>query len=218
MATLTVQAQVISNFALTHFQAATLFSQRCKEVESDNAGKQFDEFFQEIRIYCSSSIITASASLEALINELFMTRGALQDAIPDFDTFFWGNHEASGLERKSALDKYKKAINFLDKSPLSKDDKPYRRAESLIAFRNYLIHFKPLWDDERRNESLEDRLSGQFETSPFPDEGADFLTMKCMSSGCASWAVQTVTDFVSYFSERSQLDPKKLGKKLLRFR
>jgi len=211
MATAAGYGRVISNFALTHFNAAKHFSQKCGEIESANSDQPFGNYFEEISIYCSSSIISASASLEALINELYIAPGPLHDSISDFDTFFWGNSETRGFEWESALKKYKKAINLLEKPSLSRDDEAYRNAESLIGFRNYLIHFKPLWDDEHRDESLEYSLSGQFEISKFVDEGANFLAMKCMTSGCANWAVQSVNNFVSYFSDRSQLDPKKLG-------
>lgn len=218
------QARVVSNFALTHFSAAKQFSAKTREIETANAGQLFGNFWEEIRIFCASSLITAAASLEALINELFVTPGKLQSRVKDFDTFFWGGEvtvrrcllfkgkeQARGLEMKPALLKYKEAVKLLGKPPLSRSDREYKAAEALIGFRNYLIHFKPLWDEGRRDEDLEQRLAGLFNLSPFVDGGSSFLEMKCMSAGCSAWAVQTVVDFVAYFRERSDLDPKKLN-------
>jgi len=228
MATVAGEGKVISNFALTHFSASKHFSNKTYEIEKANAGQPFGNFWQEISIYCASSVMTAAASLEALINELFVAPGDLQRCVQrcvgDFDTFFWGGEVTTrrcllfrtrkriqGLEREPALEKYKRAIRLLGKPPLSRTDNEYRAAETLIGFRNYLIHFKPLWDESRRNDDLEQRLKGLFALSPYVDGGASFIEMKCMSSGCSAWAVQTVIDFVSYFGARSGLDAKKLG-------
>ena len=101
-------------------------------------------------------------------------------------------------------------MKLLGRPPLSRSDAQFRAAEALIGFRNYLIHFKPLWDESRRDDELEQRLNGLFELSPFVDEGASFLAKKCMSAGCSDWAVQTVADFVDYFRDRSGMDSKKL--------
>ncbi len=198
-----------------HFQAAKLFSQKTREIERAHVGQEFGDFFQEISIYCASSVMAAGASLEALINELFLAPGPLQDKVADFDAFFWGKDtkpkkRRDGFQWQPALEKYKKAVSLLGGTPLSQQDKEFSAAESLIYFRNYLVHFKPLWDEKRRDEDLEKRLSGLFELSPYPDEGASFLAKKCMSAGCSAWAVQTVVDFVGYFSNRSGLSDKKL--------
>jgi hypothetical protein len=168
--------------------------------------------------------MTAAASLEALINELFIAPGDLQSRVDDFETFFWGGEvtvrkfcifkkkkQLRGLEMKPALEKYRKAVNLLGRPPLSRSHAQFRAAEALIGFRNYLIHFKPLWEESRRDNELEQRLSGLFDLSPFVDERASFLAKKCMSAGCSDWAVQTVVDFVDYFRGRSGLDPKKLN-------
>jgi len=210
------QARAISNFALTHFKAAKLFSQKTQDIERAHVGQKFGNFWQEICIYCALSVMTAAASLEALINELFLAPGPLQDAVNDFDVFFWGKSTRGkkrndGLERKPALEKYKKAVKLLGGTALSPEDKEFSAAEALIAFRNYLVHFKPLWDHEGRDNDLKKSLSGLFELSPYADEGASFLEKKCMSAGCSEWAVQTVVDFVGYFSDRSGLVDNKLN-------
>lgn len=199
------QGRTISNFALTHFNAAIHFANKANEIETANTDQPLGNFFNEISIYCSSCIISSAASIEALINQLYLTPGPLHNSIDNFDTFFWGGtnketyfwffrrskRKKDGLERKPALEKYKKAINLLGKPPLRRDEDVYRYAESLIGFRNYLIHFKPLWDDVRRNKTLEESLRGLFKTSPYVDTGADFLATQCMSAGCATWSVNT---------------------------
>jgi len=218
------QARVVSNFALTHFNAAVHFAKKVTEIEEANSNQPFGNYFEEVSIYCSSCIISAAASLEALINELYLAPGPLNSSVEDFDAFFWGgyvceaylvffrkNKLKQGLERKPALEKYKKALSLLGKQPLKKNEELYKMAGSLIGYRNYLIHFKPLWDEDRKNESLEDSLRGLFDTAPNVDEGANFLAMQGMSAGCANWAVSSARDFILDFGQRSELFPKKFG-------
>jgi hypothetical protein len=203
------QGRVVANFALKHFRAAKRFSTVAAEIESAHVGQPFGDFFEEIHIYCSSCIIVAAASLEALINELYIAPGPLRSSVEDFDRDFWG---PKGLERKSALAKYNRALSFLNKPVLSERDTTYQHADTLIGFRNYLIHFKPLWDDHRRSrKELEESLQGVFNESPFVGADSDFLVMRCMSSGCASWAVNTALSFVRDFGQKSGLDPNKLS-------
>jgi hypothetical protein len=95
--------RVISNFALTHFNAARHFSSKVGEIETTNNGQPLGNFFEEISIYCSSCVISAAASIEALINELYLSPGPLHDSIEGFDSFFWGEGKDLGFERKPAL-------------------------------------------------------------------------------------------------------------------
>jgi hypothetical protein len=215
--------RVVANFALAHFRAAKRLAAEVDRVQSAHLGQPFGEFFEEIQMYCAGCIIVAVASLEALINELYITPGPLRNSVQDFERVFWGGerrrclvlfwrpHVTSGLERKPAVEKYKKALKYLNKPSLPQPSTT--DAWALIGFRNYLIHFKPLWDDQRAKDTqddLEQRLRGLFTGSPFVDAGSDFLAKHCMSSGCANWAVNTVVRFVKEFGEKSGLNPEKL--------
>lgn len=202
----TIQLQVTSNFALTHLSAAKLFARKTAEIENASLGQPFGDFFGEISIYCASCIVCAAASLEALINELFIMSGPLRNAVPDFETFFWGDEERKGFERKPPLKKYKRATRLLEGNPLSTDDAEYDQADSLLGFRNYLVHFKPLWHERPRDTSLETQLRGRFAISPFFGEQDEFLARQCISAGCADWAVRTVVEFIRYFARNSGLE------------
>ena len=55
--------------------------------------------------------MSATASLEALINELFIAHGSkLRAQLKDFEVEFWGKR---GIERKPILDKYQHALAML---------------------------------------------------------------------------------------------------------
>ncbi len=70
------QGRVIANFALQHLTAATIFRDQLVKLEADNAGQPFGNFFVEIRSDGSACIMSAAASLEALINELFIAHNS----------------------------------------------------------------------------------------------------------------------------------------------
>lgn len=148
--------------------------------------------------------MSSAAALEANVNELFIAHGGpLRSTLSDFDAQFWGK---KGIEQKPILAKYQEAMKILGKGELPEDSPFYEDAECLIGLRNSLVHFKPLWDPERKRQvDLVEKLKNKFALSSFCDEGADFISMKCMSHGCAAWAVLASIAFVKEFSTASGL-------------
>lgn len=203
-------ARVISTFAWQHLKAATTFRDRVIAIEAEHAGHPLGAFFEDLRSYASGCVMSATASLEALINELFIfPHCGLRTMFTDFEAEFWGK---GGVERKPILEKYQLALKMLGKPTFQRGSSPYQDAWALIELRNALVHFKPLWDPEReRAVELVEVLDGKYATSPFVDDGADFVTVKSMSAGNARWVVQTALSFISEFDARTQLDEKKMG-------
>ena len=210
--TLQATGRVIATFAAQHLKAASLFRDHVARIETENLGQEFGAFFEDIRSYASACIMSSTASLEALINELFIAHGSkLRAGVSNFETAFWGR----GIERKPTLDKYQLALSVLRVKKFKETNTPaYRAAGALVELRNALIHHQPTWDlpPRPRQDNLAAALKRQhFPVSPFlPDKRADFVTMQCMSHGCARWAVETVVAFVSEFDARTQLDEKKM--------
>jgi hypothetical protein len=203
-------ARVIANFAWQHLKAASTFRDHVVELEHAHSGQEFGAFFENIRSYASGCIMSASASLEALINEFFITPdGPLRRNLQDFESEFWGR---GGIERKSPLEKYQIALEMLGQPRLNEHQPIYRNAWALVELRNALVHFKPTWDpDRRRKVELVEILSGTYPTSPFVGQGSDFVTMQCMSAGCANWAISTSVAFIREFHDRAQLDQHKIA-------
>ena len=195
---------VISTFAFQHLMAAALFTRQAYGLERQNQGMSFGTFFEDIRSYVSGAIMCSAAALEANINELFIAHGGpLRCALPDFETQFWGE---KGIEKKQILAKYQEAMRILGKQELPKDTLFFEDAHCLIAMRNSLVHFKPLWDPRRKKDvNLIEKLQNKFALSSFCDEGADFISMKCMSHACAAWTVLATITFVREFAISSGL-------------
>ena len=202
--------RVIATFAWQHLKAATIFRDHVLHLESSHAGQPFGTFFEELRSYASGCIMSSTASLEALINELFIAHNSrLREKIVDFEDVFWKPH--TGIECKPILKKYQMALDMLEVPRLDVHSQSYSDASNLIELRNALVHYKPTWDpDRRRTVELVELLGGRFAQSPFPDAGADFVSMKCMSAGCAKWAVESTLAFMRTFDERTKLDAGKM--------
>lgn len=203
-------ARVIANFAWQHMKAAATFRDRVEAIEASNIAQPFGSFFEDVRSYGSGCIMSAAASLEALINEFFITPdGPLRKKLPDFETQFWGR---GGIEWKPPLEKYQIALEMLGQPRLDEHERPFRDAWALIELRNALVHYKPTWDpDRQRKIEMVEVLAGKYDLSPFPDAGADFVAMRSMSAGCTRWVVATALRFIREFHTRAGLDEHKMS-------
>jgi hypothetical protein len=201
--------RVIANFAWQHLKAATIFHDRVTVLENEHINEELGSFFEEIRSYASACLMSSAASLEALINEFFIAHnGKLRLQIQNFEEAFWGRQ---GIERKPILEKYQLALRMLGVPPLDEQTPLFRDTWALIELRNALVHYKPTWDpDRQRKVELVEVLDGKFPLSPFSDAGADFVSMKCMSAGCAKWTVTTTLAFMHEFDSRANLDSNKM--------
>jgi len=208
-ASASADATVVANFAWQHLKAATLFRDQTVAIENEHRGEDFSSFFEEIRSYASSCLAASVASAEALINELFIAHNTrLRGRLSDFDAQFWGR---SGIERRPILTKYRDALDLLGAPRLDENSSPTREMRALIAFRNLLVHFKPIWDQDRPERlDLYRELQGRFALSPFTNFNSDFFVQQCMSGGFAGWVVSSTLAFMREFDARTNLDPGKM--------
>jgi hypothetical protein len=205
-----IEAQVIANFAWQHMKAACTFRDRVIAIEAANTNSEFGAFFEDIRSYASACIASTASSMEALVNELFIAHNCrLRSLVDNFDHEFW---RTGGIERKSILAKYQFALELLEVAPFVESDEPFRSAWAVIEHRNFLVHYKPTWDPHRhRTVNLIEVLNGRFPLSSFPDAGADFVSMKCMSAGCCEWAIASAFALIREFDVRTHLDDDKMA-------
>jgi hypothetical protein len=195
----TMSATAISrtNLAVQHIFAAAYSSRKAEELENANAGKPFGEFYEEIVWNVSAAVLFAVASLEADVNEIFVDANInLREYDKEVVDEIW-----KLIEKTSILDKYAMVLFLKTKERFDKSDPAYQDAANLIKLRNALVHFKPEWSDEKKeHKKIENRLKGKFELSPFLPAETEFFPKKCMSHGCAEWAVQTALAFRTFFS------------------
>jgi len=186
-----------------------------KDCEASNSGKTFAEgdFFNHHRAYVVGAIMTSLASVEALINEFYLDAtdnllGSILDASQQaLLAELW---KPLDEKRVPILQKYQIALAAIRKSGFDTSKGPYQDVNLLIDLRNMLVHFKPEWDNnQKKHGKIEKNLQGRFNLNPFwPKSDSIFFPFKCLSYGCASWAVRSSMDFILEFFALIGLDPK----------
>lgn len=111
------------------------------------------------------------------------------------------------LEKESILGKYQKVLALRGLEAFDQGSEPYQSVDVLIKLRNALVHFKPEWHDEQiEHLRLGERFRGKFALNSFISEGTGVLfPQRCISYGCAKWAVESSLAFIKAFCERMEL-------------
>ena len=200
-------ARLKTHFGLQHLVGAALFTRKALEIECTHeeiVGSGELEWAH--RAYVTSAVLSASASLEATINEVYLGTPhgdptAMEKTDPRFAIGLVRNWRR--LERRPILRKYQEALGFAEVSKFSEGDFLYEEVDSLIQLRNALVHYKPEWNtDQKQHKELGDALEGRFEPNPFTGPNDAFFPKKCLGHGCAEWAVQSSLAFMNEFFRR----------------
>jgi hypothetical protein len=211
------KTEIASRFyaSIQHIQSAALFARQSHKTEKEFTGKTSDELIAEHMSYVIGAIFAAVSYLEATINEFF------EDAVTGPDEHLKGLEpdkryllsEMWKLEvPKTAiypiLRKYEIALALAKKEGFSKGNSPYQDADFLVGLRNRLVHYEPkttVFSSEISPESvskeLEDRFRGRFPFNPLMPKGP-FFPHRCLSHGCAEWAVRSSVGLVDQFYSR----------------
>lgn len=201
------QEQVAASLYRHHLFAARHMAELACELEKENAGSIADaDVIRRHRAYIIGAILSASAFLEASINELYLE---VQDhlvngkpggrqrvlAVP---AHFW-----SEVARPPVLHKYQLALVVADAEPFDEGRAPFRDADGLIALRDALVHGRLEWRDAHgRRQNLERRLRAKFPQNPLASEADPEFPDRMLGAGCAMWAVKVAEKFSNEFCHR----------------
>jgi hypothetical protein len=205
--TSTITLRQRSNFAVQHLMAAARFSKMCGEIEDRNKGLPLGDFFTDEISCVSATVLLATASLDAYINEVWADG---EQAFPGLDE----NVRVQFMELtegRPVLEKFQRTLRLKGHAPLPEAKQPFEDAQALIRLRNALVHFKPEWHDRQtKHKDIEGLLKGKFALNPSIGETAVFFPQRCMSHGCTVWVIRTVQLFVDAFCTQAQLENKYL--------
>jgi hypothetical protein len=218
-----------------HLWAARDFARLTNEIE--NAYVDGDLPFNiQLRAYTMNAVLSASAFLEAAINEVY------DDAVDQVESYIGGLSVATkqklaayNLMRVPTLKKYRDAIKFTGNSPLDKSKNPYYDAKLLINLRNQLVHSHPVTraagdvDELSKNpvtsgdldklsknpmtrqekvDELCKSLITKFKSSRLMENQKNpYFPDHCLGAGCADWAVKSATAFADDFFGRLRITP-----------
>ena len=208
-----VTASVKTNFSSHHMLSAAHFARQSAIIEKNYKDGITDELRAEHRAYVTGAIIVSVASLEATINEVFISAIDNDNLFKDFDpsipkvlSEFW---TWDVVERSSILEKYRCVLAVANKEAFDHGNPPYQEVNDLIKLRNALVHYKPEWDTDLKNhKGIENRLKSRFNINPFSHDNDAFFPKKCLGHGCAEWSVQSVIKFIEDFYNRMGFPPK----------
>lgn len=156
----------------------------------------------EHRSYVLSSIQTAMAFLEAMINELYQDAhdghgvdgdgylAPLLHRTRELMRELWRSTD-EGV-RLRLLDKYQLLLRFADREPLNPDENPHQNTSLLIRLRNILVHYRP--DDLSADvpHAIERWLRGKFpDNALMAGSGNPWWPDHCLGHGCSAWSYRT---------------------------
>ncbi|MCP5141207.1 MAG: hypothetical protein H6980_02500 [Gammaproteobacteria bacterium] len=161
-----------------------------------------------------SSVLLSVAFLEALINEIFADAGdrvvgELESDETEQLKRFW-DLGVPKTAKYSVVEKFKLCLAVLRKPELDLGRKHQQDIKHLINLRNALMHFEPVSqainDDACKKKDTLSELKGLFAEHPKP-RGKKFFPSKCLSAGCALWAVKVAGDFADEFCQKLGIHP-----------
>ena len=212
--------RVWEKLSYDHLLAAAHFARSAHDYERQYVPGSGTFPIEAHRACVIGAILTSIACLEAAVNELFAETAEIPNAlirakdpqVAERLARLW----RTGAGRWRVLEKFQVALAAGGKELFDVGGPPFQDARLLIELRNRLVHFKPEWqpasleDGTQAGElsSLEKRLRGKFVTHPaYKDSGNPFFPDKCLSHGCAEWAVVTATAFCDEFFNRLGIPP-----------
>src|SRR5665647_202254 len=188
-----------------HLFSADHFATRAQELEDRGADALSDEEICTHGAFVMGAVFSAAAFLETSITDLYLELQKLSKSgqrnlrrelamLPRV----WPEIVGAPL-----LHKYQLALSVADADQYNESRSPYFEAESLIRMRDALLDYTPEWDDKRgRHHSLEKRLSAKIPPNPFASVNSPWFPDRCLSAGCAKWALRAAQFFSDDFCHR----------------
>lgn len=189
--------------SLLHIQSAALFAGRAGQIEKGYHGNFSNELVTEYWSNVTASIFAAVAFLEATINAFFADAGEkygenrLDSNTKALMAEEWKSKSKDYKVRM--MDKFDIALTVAGKPIFSREEKPAQDVDLIVKLRNSLIHYYPEWVNDgtavssmaaTKKKFIKD-LIGKFPTNPLMSKNGPFFPNKCLSYGCARWAVES---------------------------
>ncbi len=188
-----------------HIITAHNFAESAESIEELELGDTEPEEKWRYRAYVTGAVLSASAYLEASINELYLELQKLSATgdPPLRDELALLLRAWPQIVRAPVLQKYQIALSVSDADQYNDTRPPFVDADSVMRLRDALLSYDPEWDDSRgRHQTLEKRLNKKFPPSPLVSSQRPWFPDRCLGAGCAKWAVLTVQLFHNDFCHR----------------
>jgi hypothetical protein len=206
-ASIKMEDSIKTSFSIYHLFGAANCARASHKIEKEIKPPAPEKERMEYVGFVTSSVIMSVAALESRINEIYLSAvdkdkyvfSDFEDNILESLSDIWND-----IENINILLKYQSCLILSNKIHFNKGNSPYENVSLLINLRNQLIHYKPEWDTALggKHKNLEKRLGNKYEISPYSHKNDAFFPKKCLSHGCASWAVNSVINFIDCFYKK----------------
>lgn len=207
-------------YSIQHLMSADYFNQRANRVEKRClASPNCETTHSIIKSYSASTLFTAVAFLEALINELFADAaqedfGHLKEIDPNLISTIAYIGKSEMLKKASVLEKYEHLLKLAHKNQIPRNINPGQDISTVIRLRNELVHYKAEFFDTGTpgrarsgnflDSSLKRTIEQKFSVRPGTSGiGADGW----ISAGCATWALKSAVAYADKFFEELDIKP-----------
>lgn len=210
----TVKVEVRSYFSIQHLLSASFFHEQLVDFEKEIDIEPSDDELIKHRSLVVSVIMSCVSFLEASINELFMDssenpKGITQDLSKTTIKLF-AQMWRRGIPRTAnynIIEKYQIALTLAKKREFDLGILLLQNITVLIRLRNALVHFEPesvvtkslIETTQVKRQKLEAQLIGKFLENSYTGKDNPFFPDKCLSSSCASWAINSCISFTDEF-------------------
>lgn len=192
-----------------YLSGARLLSTKADEIEQRGPNRE-RAVFNEHRAYVTGAIFSAVAFLEAAVNECFEDivdgrngyPAVINSDIRRCLAVLWELTEADNRSTLRVLEKYQLILRCCGTEALKEGEQPYQDANLVIRLRNKLMHYKSATHTVGEDEDGFSRgLAVKFVGNRLFDdlENVVFYPDRCLSSGCAQWAVRSVRNLADAF-------------------
>jgi len=203
----------ISSGSIIHMRAARRFAEVAARLDIPGGLSGLDPSAREVAIgelmdISLAAVLAANCAVESVVNELFVDRTLFgqQHWFPGLrdDIGFALASAWRGVERYDVITKCQIATAIAGKPRLNFGSGSAQQLGALIELRNALVHHKPISVEHGRpahdsTDAIERKLHGKFELSRLCDCSYTFRWVRCLCSGCASWAYDTAANFQKDF-------------------
>lgn len=210
----TVKVEVRSYFSIQHLLSASFFLEQLVDFEKKLDIEPSDDELIKHRSLAVSIVMSCVSFLEASINELFMDasenpQGITQDLSKATIKLF-AQMWRRGIPRTAnynIIEKYQIALTLAKKQEFDLGILLLQNITVLIKLRNALVHFEPesvvtkslIETTQIKRQKLEAQLKGKFVENSYTGKDNPFFPDKCLSTGCASWAISSCISFTDEF-------------------
>lgn len=178
-----MKIRVLRNLAAPHLRNAIRRHLSMIRLESENAGKPFGPFYDEILDDWISCILSCGAAADTFFNDFMKEKGLSESEQDDFKY---------GRITKRVKGFFTKYYNI----KINIEAPVYKQMQVVYDLRSAVMHYRPHWSDEQGiSQKLEQRMPRLKENRLFTDQDM-FFPHRCASSDYSRWAVRTMIDFV----------------------